>query len=512
MQIIITNKYMSIYHPIGSEFLTFDTIQEILYSGHKLKLTDDAQTRIQRCRDYLDNKIKTQNSPIYGITTGFGSLCNKSISHKELNQLQVNLVMSHACSTGDEVSPDIVRLMLLLKAYALSLGYSGVQVKTVKRIIDFFNEDILPIVYDRGSLGASGDLAPLANLFLPLVGMGEVRYKGERCKSADILSMFGWEVVELQSKEGLALLNGTQFMSSHGVYSILQAFKFSKLADLIGALSLDAYDGRIEPFFHQLHEVRPHPGQIETARNIRCILSGSQLITREKEHVQDPYAFRCIAQVHGASKDAIAYVSSVLLNEINSVTDNPTVFPDDDLIISGGNFHGQPLAITFDFLAIALAELGNISERRTAQLILGLRGLPEFLIANPGLNSGFMIPQYAAASMVSQNKLYCTPASVDSIVSSNGQEDHVSMGANAATKLMKVIDNLERILATELMTAAQAMEFRRPVRTSPYLENFLEYYRKEVSFVKEDRVMYEDINKTIQFIRDGDFENWQIIE
>jgi histidine ammonia-lyase len=503
---------MDIFHFIGSEALSFETISGIITQGYKLKLSDEACERIQKCRDYLDNKIKTQSKPIYGITTGFGSLCNKSISHEELNQLQVNLLMSHACSTGDEVKPDIIRLMLLLKAYALSLGYSGVQVKTVERIIDFYNENVVPVVYDRGSLGASGDLAPLANLFLPLIGMGEVRYKGEKRNAADVLKLFGWEPIELRSKEGLALLNGTQFMSSHGVCAILQAFKLSKLADLIGAISLEAFDGRIEPFFHQIHEVRPHAGQIETARNIRRILAGSELIEREKAHVQDPYSFRCIPQVHGASKDAIAYVASVLMNEINSVTDNPTVFPDDDLIISGGNFHGQPLAITYDFLAIALAELGNISERRTATLILGLRQLPEFLVANPGLNSGFMIPQYAAAAMVSQNKLYCAPASVDSIVSSNGQEDHVSMGANAATKLLKLIDNLERIFAVELMTAAQALEFRRPAKTSPYLEDFLARYREDVAFVNEDRIMYKDIEKTVEFIRNGDFENWQIIE
>lgn len=503
---------MDVYHLIGSEALTFETIYEITVKNCKLKLADDVRSRIQKCRDYLDLKIKTQQKPIYGITTGFGSLCNKSISHEELGKLQVNLVMSHACSTGNEVKPEIVRLMLLLKAYALSLGYSGVQVQTVERILDFYNEDVLPIVYDRGSLGASGDLAPLANLFLPLIGMGEVRYKGEKRNAADVLPLFGWKPIELQSKEGLALLNGTQFMGAHGVCAILQAFKLSKLADLLGALSLEAYDGCLEPFLHQLHEVRPHAGQIETARNIRRILAGSELIEREKKHVQDPYSFRCIPQVHGATKDAIGYVASVLLNEINSVTDNPTIFVDDDLILSGGNFHGQPLAISFDFLAIALAELGNLSERRTAQLILGLRDLPEFLVANSGLNSGFMIPQYAAASMVSQNKQYCTPSSVDSIVSSNGQEDHVSMGANSATKLLKVVDNLERIFAIELMTAAQAMEFRRPAHTSPYLEDFLARYREDIAFVNEDRIMYTDIHKTVEFIRDGEFENWQIIQ
>jgi histidine ammonia-lyase len=486
---------------IGSGDLSFETIEQILTRHQKLELSQTAIDKIQKCRNFLDEKIKSSDVPLYGITTGFGSLCNRSISPDELNTLQENLVKSHACSVGDEVAPDIVRLMLLLKAHALSLGHSGVQVVTVQRILDFFNNDILPVVYDRGSLGASGDLAPLANLFLPLIGEGEVNYKGEKRPAADVLKAFGWEPVKLMSKEGLALLNGTQFMSSNGVYAMLKARRLAKLADLIGALSLEAFDGRIDPFMDCIQKIRPHKGQSETADNIRTILAGSELIAQHKKHVQDPYSFRCMPQVHGASKDAIRYVASVLLTEINSVTDNPTIFPDEDLIISGGNFHGQPLALAYDYLAIALAELGNISERRVAQLILGLRGLPEFLVASPGLNSGFMIPQYAAASMVSQNKMYCFSAASDSIVSSNGQEDHVSMGANAATKLHKIIDNLERIFAIELMNAAQGIEFRRPLKTSPNLENFLQAYRREVSFVKDDIVMYKEINKTVAFLK-----------
>lgn len=316
-----------------------------------------------------------------------------------------------------------------------------------------------------------------------------------------MLDEFGWEPVRLMSKEGLALLNGTQFMSANGVFAILKARRLSKMADLIASLSLEAFDGRIEPFMDCLHQIRPHKGQIETGEAFRHFLEGSEIIAQPKAHVQDPYSFRCIPQVHGATKDAIRYVASVLLTEINSVTDNPTIFPDEDLIISGGNFHGQPLAISFDFLAIALAELGNISERRVAQLIMGFRGLPEFLVANPGLNSGFMIPQYAAAAMVNQNKMYCHAASSDSIVSSNGQEDHVSMGANAATKLYRVMNNLELILAIELMNAAQGMEFRRPLKSSPILERFMHAYRKEVPFVKDDIVMYKEIHKTVAFLK-----------
>lgn len=492
---------MSNVYKIGSSDLTFDLIEKILNENIKLELSKEAVQRIQKCRDYLDRKTKESDVPLYGITTGFGSLCKKNISSDELGTLQENLIKSHACSVGEELKPVVIKLMLLLKAHALSLGHSGVQVITVQRILDFFNNDVLPIVYDRGSLGASGDLAPLANLFLPLIGVGDVYYKGKKCEAISVLDEFGWEPVKLMSKEGLALLNGTQFMSANGVYAILKAKRIMKQADLIGAISLEAFDGRIDPFMPCIQKIRPHKGQIETGEAFMKILEGSELIANKKVNVQDPYSFRCMPQVHGASKDAIRYAKSVLLTEINSVTDNPTIFPDEDMIISGGNFHGQPLAITYDFLAIALAELGNISERRVAQLIMGFRGLPEFLVANPGLNSGFMIPQYAAASMVSQNKMYCFAASSDSIVSSNGQEDHVSMGANAATKLRRILENLEYIQAIELMNAAQGVEFRRPQKSSPIIEDFLEKFRKEVPFVKNDIVMYKEIQKTVAFLK-----------
>lgn len=496
---------------VGSGELTFGILEQIINKNLKLELAPEAKDRIQKCRDYLDEKIKSQKTPMYGITTGFGSLCNKNISPDELTRLQENLVKSHACSVGEEISPVIVKLMMLLKAHALSLGYSGVQVITVQRIIDFFNNDIIPIVCDRGSLGASGDLAPLANLFLPLIGAGDVYYQGKKREAMSVLDEFGWKPIRLMSKEGLALLNGTQFMSANGVFVMLRAFAISKKADLIAALSLEAFDGCLDPFYEGIQKMRPHQGQIDTAANFCKLLEGSELISREKAHVQDPYSFRCIPQVHGATKDAMNYVASVLLTEINSVTDNPTIFPDEDKIVSGGNFHGQPLALSFDFLAIALAELGNISERRVAQLIMGLRGLPEFLVANPGVNSGFMIPQYTSASMVSQNKMYCYAASSDSIVSSNGQEDHVSMGANAAVKLFKIMDNLNHILAIELMNAAQGIDFRRPVKTSPILENFLKEYRKEVAFINDDIVMYKEIHKTVAFLNrvSLDFIDWQ---
>ena len=409
--------------------------------------------------------------------------------------------MSHACGTGERVPNEIVRLMLLLKAQSLSYGHSGVQLITVERLIDLYNHDILPVVYQQGSLGASGDLAPLAHLSLPLLGLGEVEFEGEIYPSEVILKKFGWEPIELQSKEGLALLNGTQFMSAYGIWSLLKAQDLSRWADRIGALSLDAFDGRIEPFSDNVHLVRGHKGQLTTARAIRSLLEGSELISRPKQHVQDPYSFRCIPQVHGASKDTIDYVTSVMEVEINSVTDNPTIFPDEDIIVSAGNFHGQPIAVAMDCLAIAVAELGNISERRTYKLIAGVRSLPHFLVAKPGLNSGFMIPQYTAASIVSQTKGLCMPASVDSIPSSQGQEDHVSMGSNAATKLARVVLNVERVLAIELMNAAQALEFRRPARSSATIEKLVEDYRQVVPFIDNDEVMYPHIESSIQFLR-----------
>ena len=487
-------------YAIGSSELTYDLIEQLLKDKTKLVLSEEAIAKIQHCRDYLDSKMEDTSKPIYGVTTGFGSLCNRTISTDDLSTLQENLVKSHSCSIGQPIDETIIRLMLLLKAHALSMGFSGVQVETVQRILDFYNNDILPVVYDRGSLGASGDLAPLANLFLPLIGEGEVFHNGKRFKGSEILNIFGWRPIKLKSKEGLALLNGTQFMSANGIKALIDGWHMVKCFDLIGAISLEAFDGRIEPLFDCIHQVRPHRGQIETAERYRRLLEGSEIIAREKAHVQDPYSFRCIPQVHGAVKDAMYHVTNVLHTEINSVTDNPTVFPDDDLVVSGGNFHGEPLALIFDYMGIALHELGNISERRTAQLILGQRGLPEFLVAHPGLNSGYMIPQYAAAAVVSQNKMYCYSASSDSIVSSNGQEDLVSMGANAATKLHKIIDNLKYIAGIELMNAAQGLDFRRPLKSSSYIETVIEAYRKEVPTVEDDVVMKDYIESTMSFL------------
>jgi histidine ammonia-lyase len=487
-------------HYIDSQVLQLETLQDIISENKTIALSEEAITNIQKCRDYLDTKMASYNAPMYGINTGFGSLCNVKISDENLSQLQENLVKSHACGTGDEVPQAIVKIMLLLKIQSLSYGHSGVQLQTVYRLIDFYNNDILPVIYTQGSLGASGDLAPLAHLSLPLLAEGEVNFEGKKVHASEVLKKFNWKPIVLLSKEGLALLNGTQFMSAYGSYILLKAMKYSYLADVISAISLEGFDGRIEPFNELIHYIRPHKGQIVTAKRMTELLEGSQIIIQEKQHVQDPYSFRCIPQVHGASKDVIDYVKKVFKTEINSVTDNPNIFVGEDVIISGGNFHGQPLAMALDFLAIALSELGSISERRTYQLISGLRGLPPFLVNNPGLNSGFMIPQYTAASIASQNKQLATPASIDSIVSSNGQEDHVSMGANAATKCLKIMENLERILAIELMNASQAIEFRKPLKSSDFVEMFLKSYREEVPIVEEDRILHYDIENSISFL------------
>lgn len=491
---------------ISSADLTLQQIEEFLRTKHTFELSKGSIERIECSKAYLDKKLAETEGPIYGINTGFGALCDREISKAELSSLQENLVISHACNVGDEVPHDVVRLMLLLKAHALAKGNSAVQLITVQRILDFYNNDILPIVYEQGSLGASGDLAPLAMLFLPLLGKGEVNYQGKKYPAMEVLGKMGWEPIRLEAKEGLALLNGTQFMCSYGVFSMIKTLRLIDQADMIGAVSLDAFQGLLEPFSHLIQAIRPHKGQAKTAENFRRLLADSELQRQKKERVQDPYSFRCIPQVHGAVRDAIGYVSQVIETEINAVTDNPTVFPDEDQIISGGNFHGEPLALAFDFLSIAMSELGSISERRTYRLISGERNLPEFLVANSGLNSGFMIPQYAAASIVSQSKQLSTPSSVDSIPSSNEQEDHVSMGGNGATKVLRVIRNTEKVLAIELFNAAQAMDFRKPIDTSTELTKFLKEYREYVPFIEKDVVMNEMINNSIDFLQQTGYD------
>ncbi len=486
---------------ITSEWISLETLEHILDNNLKLELSENSKKQILNCRQYLDDVMKNEDRIIYGINTGFGSLCDTVIPKSDLEQLQTNLVLSHACGAGEEVPLHLVKRMLLLKVLGLSHGHSGVQLATVERLIFFFNNDILPIVYQQGSLGASGDLAPLAHLSLPLIGEGEVYFEGAKIAGKDLAKKFNIQPIVLQSKEGLALLNGTQFMSSYGSYAVAASRKLWKQFNQVAAISLEGYDGRIEPFSVSVNEIRKQKGQIKTAEIMRDLLAGSEIVAQSKAHVQDPYSFRCIPQVHGASYDAIEYSAGIIENEINAVTDNPTVFPDEDLVVSAGNFHGQPLAITMDFLAIAMAEMGSISERRVYKLISGTRGLPAFLVAKPGLNSGFMIPQYTAASIVSQNKQLCMPASVDTIDSSNGQEDHVSMGSNAGTKLYRVLENCFTIQGIELMNACQAIEFRKPLKTSKHLESIINEYRTVVPYFEQDCYLHPHISASKSFVK-----------
>lgn len=466
-----------------------DTLFHHIITGSKVQLGDLSRQSILKCREYLNDKMENTDGNIYGINTGFGSLYDQSISKNDLAKLQINLVRSHACGTGAEVPQSIVKTMLLLKAIGLHYGHSGVQVETVERLLFFYNNDIIPVVYEQGSLGASGDLSPLAHIALALIGEGEVYYKEAKTRTETVLSSFNLSPIQLQSKEGLALLNGTQFMSAYLAHCVYEGKNILKQANINAAMSLEAYDGRIDPFTASVNRIRNQAGQIKAAAAIQEILEGSKFITQEKVHVQDPYSFRCVPQVHGASWDTLDFAEQVVTREINAVTDNPTIFPDEDLIVSAGNFHGQPLALALDYLAIALAELGSISERRIYKLMSGMRGLPAFLVAKPGLNSGFMIAQYTAASIVSQNKQLCTPASVDSIDSSNGQEDHVSMGANAATKLHRIVENVWQILGIELMAGTQGVEFKGVDKTSATLRKVHQDYRKSVSFINEDEYM-----------------------
>ena len=472
-----------------SEHHSLEDIRSIVESRVKVSLSETAKAKIEKCHSYLLQKVAQDGPPIYGVNTGFGSLCNTEIEAKDLSQLQINLLRSHACGAGAYVPKEIVKLMLLLKAQSLSYGHSGVQLATVEKLLEFYNNDTTPVIYELGSLGASGDLAPLSHLALPLIGEGEI-WSNANTKSKPRPSN-----LQLGPKEGLALINGTQFMQAYGLQCLFKAEDILARADLNAAMCIDAYDGRKEAFFAFSHQIRPHKGQLDTAKNILEHLEGSEILAQDKVHVQDPYSIRCVPQVHGASKDAVAHVKAVFETEINSVTDNPNVFPDEDLVLSAGNFHGQPLALQLDYLAIAIAEIGSIAERRIYRLVEGKRGLPEFLTSNPGLESGLMIAQYLAASIVSQNKQLCTPSSVDTIESSNGQEDHVSMGANAATKCLRVVENVERIQAIEQLTAAKALEYRRPLKSSKKVEALLAKIKSVADISDGDKVWANEVEK-----------------
>jgi len=466
----------------------------------QLELSEDSKQKVITNRKYLETVLNDSERIIYGVNTGFGALHNHVISKSDLNQLQENLVLSHACGMGEEVPSKVVQWMLLLKIQSLSLGYSGVQLQTVQYLVDFYNTGITPIVFTQGSLGASGDLAPLAHLSLPLLGFGKVRYKNKLLNASTLLNQLSLQPLTLGAKEGLALLNGTQFMTAYGVQILLKSLRLSYLSDLIAALSMEGFMARQSPLHEALHLLRPHNGQIKTAARITEFLQDSPMMSQPRVGTQDPYSFRCVPQVHGATKDALDYVSKIIVTEINSVTDNPTVFDSLDEVISGGNFHGQPLALALDHLKIAMAELGSISERRTYQLLSGSRDLPLFLVNEPGLNSGFMISQYTAASIVSANKQLATPASIDSIPSSNGQEDHVSMGANAAVQAYDLVNNVETLLAIELLCASQALFFRSE-KCSDFAQSFLDTFREQTGFVEKDALMHDHMQAAVKFIQ-----------
>lgn len=495
---------MSFFHI--DQRITPEQLLQVVRSGQKIALHSEALARIQHCRAYLDEKLRNNDRAIYGINTGFGALCNTVVAPDELEALQRNIVLSHACGTGREVPADIVRAMLVLKVQNLALGHSGVKADTVELLVELYNRDILPVVYEIGSLGASGDLAPLAHLSLPLIGEGEVIHKGSRKPAAEALKAEGLSPVTLGAKEGLALLNGTQFMGAYGNFCTVKTEELWHKSIAVAALSLEGYNGRADAFFPPIHRVRPHEGQQKTAERMLAWTAGSQIIENgENKDVQDPYSFRCIPQVLGSSYDAIRFACRNFDIENASVSDNPLIFPDEDLIVSGGNFHGQPLAVSLDLLALALSEIGSISERRMYRMLAGKRGLPPFLAENAGLHSGYMILQYATAAIASKNKQLCTPASADSIESSNGQEDHVSMGANAAVKCFEVLENVERMLAFELMTAARAVEFREKDKQSAPLARLLADFRQALPHRADDCYLHADMETALAFFNRTDF-------
>lgn len=486
---------------ISSAEISLSDIFVYFEKKFEITLCKESEKAVLKSREYLDKRITSSDKLVYGINTGFGSLCNVEITKTQIEQLQYNLIVSHACGQGEVVPESIARLILLLKIKNMSFGYSGVTLPLVEKLISLYNNEITPIIYQQGSLGASGDLAPLAHMSLPLLGLGEVWYKGEKKETKDVFKTLQIDPIKLSAKEGLALINGTQFSLAYSLWSVYHAKRLMRWANIIAAVSMEAFVCSLDPFYEGLHSIRRQLGQQKVAGDIRDILEGSEVLKLQKQSVQDPYSFRCIPQVHGASMDTINHVSQIVERELNAVTDNPNVFAMEDKILSGGNFHAQPLALVLDFLGIGLSELGSISERRTYKLINGERGLPDYLTTHPGLHSGFMIPQYTAASIVSQNKQLCTPASVDSIVSSKGQEDHVSMAANGATKTYRIVDNIYKLLSIELMTAAQALEFRKPHQSSPLIKTVVAEYRKKVDKLGEDRVLATDINTTNAFLR-----------
>lgn len=491
--------------PLSGQNLTLTRIRRAIARDEKLALTADARRRMRASRQIVD-ALHDDPAPHYGINTGFGILAHQRVPTADIEKLQENLILSHAVGVGDEVPAEIVRLMLLLKINGLAVGMSGVTQRVVDYLIRFYNEDALPVVYTKGSLGASGDLAPLAHLVLPLLGLGEMTFRGERLEARTVLQQLRLKPLTLQSKEGLGLINGTQFMSAYAVHCLLRIENVAKTADIAAATTLEAARGSAAPFDARIHDARPHQGQRDVAANVRRLLTGSSILPSHAHcgKVQDPYSLRCVPQVHGAVRLALAHARSVVETEINSATDNPLVFDNGD-VISGGNFHGEPLAFVLDYLAIATAELASISERRIYMLLhgdtIGDVKVPKLLMKDTGLNSGFMIPQYTAAALVSENKVLAHPASVDSIPSSLGQEDHVSMGSISATKLLEVVKNTETVLAIEFMCSAQALEFLRPLKSGKGVEAAFAEVRRFIPFAQADRLFHHDVQTALALVR-----------
>jgi len=482
--------------------LTLQDFINVARYGYKVEITEDAKEKVAKSREIVD-KFVDEKKVVYGITTGFGKFSDVSISKDEAQDLQRNLIISHACGVGNHLSKEISRGIMLLRANALSKGFSGIRTGTLNTLVEMINKDVIPLIPEKGSLGASGDLAPLAHMVLVMLGEGKALYNGKEMAGAEAMKMADIDTIHLTSKEGLALINGTQVMTSVGAITAYDTLMVMKLADISAALTVEALNGITDAFDKRVHELRPHPGQLATARNLLKLTDGSKATTRQGEiRVQDAYTLRCVPQIHGASKDALKYILDKIEIEINAVTDNPLIFPDDLAAISGGNFHGQPMALAFDFLGIAVAEMANVSERRLERLVNPqLSGLPAFLTPHGGLHSGFMIVQYSAASLVSENKVLAHPASVDSIPSSANQEDHVSMGTIAARKARDILENTMHVLAMELLASAQAIDFNNPEKLGKGTRIAYDEIRKEISKLVEDRPMYVDIDKLYNLVK-----------
>lgn len=481
--------------------LKLEEILEVADGGSQVELTVDSKIEINKSRRIVDDIVKN-SKVVYGVTTGFGKFADVSISNEECRLLQKNLILSHACGCGEAFTTDVVRTIMLLRANALSKGYSGIRLETLQTLIDMLNKGVHPIIPQKGSLGASGDLAPLAHMVLPMIGEGEAEYKGKIMSGLEAMNAAEIPVVELTAKEGLALINGTQVMTAVGALSLCESIELLKISDIAASLTLEALRGITDAFDLRIHNLRPYCGQIQTAKNVLSMVEGSTFVSRQGElRVQDAYSLRCIPQVHGAIKDAVNYIKEKVEIEINSVTDNPIVTKEGD-VISGGNFHGEPMALSFDFLGIAISELANISERRLERLInYQLNDLPPFLVKHGGLNSGFMITQYAAASLVSENKVLAHPASVDSIPSSANQEDHVSMGTIAARKSREIVGNVRRVLATEMLAACQAIDFREGLKLGKGTQKAYDVIREKIDFIEKDKIMYKELSKCEELIK-----------